>query len=83
MAKYSEILKVIEDILSEDPMDEHIIYDVLFDDYGQCLHICFSGLTQLSTIEKIANSFGDADPSITVEGKYLKIIIINKRYELC
>lgn len=77
MKKYSEYFQKIEDTLEKDDFEEVFVYEVTFDDDGNCIHVTIGGDVELATIRRLGNLFNDENPMVCAEKSRLKIVIVN------
>lgn len=76
------VRNIVNDYLEKDGLDDNEIKDVLIDDYGQCIHVSFTGAICAQTIIDIGKEFGDDNPNVySTPGEALKIIFINDNHK--
>jgi len=82
MGKKKFVTDIVNEILSNDDMDDNKIIDVLLDDKGNCIHITFSGGVSVEAIIAMGKAFGDDYPTIYgVSDNTMVIVIINNKYD--
>ena len=65
-----------------DPLDDTQITEVSLDDYGNCIHITFSGGVKASTLIAISKAFGVDDPDVYGDGENsINIVFSNNKYD--
>ena len=67
LGKEKIVTDLVNEILSNDPLDNTIVTEVILDDNGYCIHITFSGGVN-------ADVYGNGENSI-------KIVFCNKKYD--
>lgn len=73
---------IVSKILSDDCLDDTEIKKIRLDDYGNCIHITFTGGVNASTIIDIGKAFGDDDPDVYAVAKNtINIVFVNTKYE--
>ena len=82
LGKEKIVTDLVNEILSNDPLDNTIVTEVILDDNGYCIHITFSGGVNASTLIAISEAFGDNDPDVYGNGENSIIIVFcNKKYD--
>ena len=82
LGKEKIVTDLVNEILSNDPLDDTQITEVSLNDYGNCIHITFSGGVNASTLIAISEAFGDDDPNVYGNGENsINIVFSNNKYD--
>ena len=82
LGKEKIVTDLVNEILSNDPLDNTIVTEVILDDNGYCIHITFSGGVNASTLIAISEAFGDDDPNVYGDGENsINIVFSNNKYD--
>ena len=82
LGKEKIVTDLVNEILSKDPLDDTQITEVSLDDYGNCIHITFSGGVKASTLIAISKAFGADEPDVYGDGENsINIVFCNNKYD--
>ena len=76
------VADIVSKILKDANMDDNEITEVELEDFGNCIHITFTGGVCARTIIEIGEAFGCDDPTVWAEGKnIINLVVVNNKYD--